>query len=216
MNYEEYNTIFHTFESLTPSQCILRMWEMTDAEGHLEIPAWPHDNDPADEDAYLSLQMAWTREDAEALAGEHAELAAALRELAERWKNDELGFTVEENRLLLSDELLTVWCTYVETLAPDDMDFMRFYDAAEKEEAGTASPEELRYFHAYMNRVREEAKRRLGGKIAQSDEIIRAQRLHKLMAQDAPQILIDNESRLLAQAMAVRKYGQKAERISYG
>ena len=63
------------------------------------------------EDAYLSLQMAWTREDAEALAGEHAELEAALRELAERWKNDELGFTVEENRLLLSDELLTVWRT---------------------------------------------------------------------------------------------------------
>ena len=89
------------------------------------------------------------------------------------------------------------------------MDYMHFYDVCEKMEVFAASKEEAEYYYAYTDRMREEAEHRLGGRIAQTDQIIRAQRLLKLMAQDAPQILIDNESRLLAQAMVVGRFATK-------
>lgn len=213
MNHEEYNNMINTFESCTPSECITKMFEMTDKDSLLCIPAWPYDNDEDQAGAYYTLRMNWTREDAEALIYEHARIVNVLSELAEKWKNNALGFTAEENQILLSDELFTVWNTYIHSLSPDDMDFMRFYDIAEKVEENpgevTVSPEELRYYHEYIDRVYEEARHRLSGHFAQYDQIIRAQRLHKLMAQDAPQILIDNESRILAQTMAVGRFAEQ-------
>ena len=236
MNHEEYNYIINTFESCTPSECITKMFEMTDENGLLCIPAWPSDYDLDQAGAYYALKMRWSRPDVAALILNHAMLVDALAQIAEKWKNEELGLSDEENRAALGEELFEVWRTYVKSPAPEDMDCMKFYDIAEKmmqiavREAGkndaefgpgrasvlfeiyensdepSLSLEELEFYHEYIDRIHEEAKRRLGGKYANYDVIIRASRLCKLMAQDAPQIIIDNESQLLAQAMAVCRF----------
>ena len=186
------------------------MYEMTDEAGVLRIPVWPYDNDVDPVKRYFHAEMAWSREDAEALVREFQTLVDALSEMALLWKNEELGFSEEENRGILSDEQLKVWNTYIKELNPEDMDYMHFYDITEKmDEFGAVSPEDLKYYYAYVDRIHEEARRRLGGKYAQYDRIIRAQRLHKLMAQEAPQVLIDNEARLLAEAMVLETYAKK-------
>ena len=236
MTKEEYNNIISKFESLTPAECVRAMYEMTDEDGRLEIPAWPSDYDLDQEESYYALKMRWTRPDVEALILNHAMLVEALAKIAEKWKNEELGLSDEENRAALGEELFEVWQTYVKSPAPEDMDCMKFYDIAEKmmqiavQEAGkndtkfapgkatvlfeiyensddvSVSLEELEYYNTYIDSIHEEAKRRLGGKYANYDIIIRAGRLCKLMAQEAPQIIIVNESRLLAQAMAVGRF----------
>ncbi len=236
MTNEVYNSMIKTFESLSPSQCINRMYELTDESGRLEIPAWPSDYDLDQEGSYYALKMRWTRPDAAALILNHAMLVDELAKIAERWKNEELGLSDEENRAALGNELFEVWQTYVKSPEPEEMDCMKFYDISEKVEQiafreaekkdakfapGRASVvfelyensddisvslEELEYYNAYIDAVYEEARRRLGGKYANYDIIIRAGRLCKLMAQEAPQIIIVNESRLLAQAMAVGRF----------
>ncbi|MBR5339051.1 MAG: hypothetical protein IK150_03110 [Lachnospiraceae bacterium] len=236
MTNEVYNSMIKTFESLSPSQCINRMYELTDESGRLEIPAWPSDYDLDQEGSYYALKMRWNRPDAAALIRNHAMLVDALAKIAEKWKNEELGLSDEENRAALGNELFEVWRTYVKSPDPEDMDCMKFYDIAEKmmqiavREAGkndaefapgkatvlfeiyensddvSVSLEELEYYNTYIDLIHEEAKRRLGGKYANYDIIIRAGRLCKLMAQEAPQIIIVNESRLLAQAMAVGRF----------
>ena len=236
MTNEVYNSMIKTFESFSPSQCINQMYELTDESGKLEIPAWPNDFDPDQEGSYYALKMRWTRPDVVALIVNHDTLVDALTQIAMRWKNEELGWTDEENRTALGRELFEVWQTYVKSPEPEEMDCMKFYNISEKVEEiafreaekndakympgkvavtfdlhensdePTISLEELEYYHEYIDRVHEEAKRRLGGKYANYDIIIRASRLCKLMAQDAPQIIIDNESRLLAQAMAVGRF----------
>ena len=236
MNHEEYNYIINTFKSCTPSECITKMFEMTDENGLLCIPAWPSDYDLDQAGAYYALKMNWSREDAESLIEEHTKLVDQIAKLAEKWKNDELDTSPVVNCVLLDSDLFEVWNTFIRTLAPKDMDFMKFYDIAEKIEQiavreadkndaqfapGSAavsfdpigdsdeisvSLDEMKYYNEYIDRVNEEAKRRLGGKYANYDVIIRASRLCKLMAQEAPQIIIDNESRLLVQAMAVGRF----------
>ncbi len=239
MTNEVYNSMIKTFESLSPSQCINRMYELTDESGRLEIPAWPNDFDPDQEGSYYVLKMRWTRPDVVALILNHATLVDALAQIAMRWKNEELGWTDEENRTVLDRELFEVWQTYVKSPEPEEMDCMKFYDISEKVEKiafreaekkdakfapGRASVvfelyensddisvslEELEYYNAYIDAAYEEARRRLGGKYANYDIIIRAGRLCKLMAQEAPQIIIVNESRLLAQAMAVCRFASE-------
>ena len=239
MTKEEYNNIISKFESLTPAECVSAMYEMTDEDGHLEIPAWPNDFDPDQEGSYYALKMRWTRPDVVALILNHATLVDALAKIAMRWKNEELGWTDEENRTALDRELFEVWQTYVKSPEPEEMDCMKFYDISERVEEiafreaekndakfapGRASVvfelyensddisvslEELEYYNAYIDAACEEARRRLGGKYANYDIIIRAGRLCKLMAQEAPQILIINESRLLAQAMAVCRFASE-------
>ena len=103
MNYLEYNDILNKLESCTPSECITKMYEMTDEAGVLRIPVWPYDNDVDPVKRYFHAEMAWSREDAEALVREFQTLVNALAEMALLWKNEELGFSEEENRGILSD-----------------------------------------------------------------------------------------------------------------
>ena len=241
MTKEEYNNIISKFESLTPAECVRAMYEMTDEDGRLEIPAWPNDYELEQEEAYYVLKMEWDENEREAGAGVDTDLIewliASFVELGRKWKNGRLGMTSEENRTLLTEYgLFNIWETFVKSPCPGDMDYMKFYDISEKveqialREAGKndaefapgratvsfelsenaeepiVSLEELKYYNEYIDRVNEEAKRRLGGKYAQYDQIIRASRLCKLVAQDAPQILIDNEARLFTQAWIVGRY----------
>ena len=136
----------------------------------------------------------------------------------------------------LPEELKSVYDIYYRNLFPADMDYMRFCDISEKldsiefkeelrknrelgngeEVAGfdfyesqenvSITAEELDFYETCIDRIHEEAKQRIGGQFAQYDQVIRGSRLCKLFSLEAPQVVLDNESKLLAEAMAVRSY----------
>ena len=56
--------------------------------------------------------------------------------------------------------------------------------------------------------IQKEAEQRLGKKIAAYDLIIRAKRLCKLMSLNAPEVIIYDEAKILAQAMAIHDYAK--------
>ncbi len=53
-----------------------------------------------------------------------------------------------------------------------------------------------------------EAEKRVGNNLAAYDVVIRAQRLYKLLSLEAPQIIINHEANLLAQAMVIHNYAK--------
>ena len=113
---------------------------------------------------------------------------------------------------MIAPALLNIWKTYLRPLDMDGLSFEKFYAISEKKEFGEeVSPEEEAYYREYADKKDTDAALRIDGKFAQYDVIVRAQRVYKLMANDAPKVLIDNEERYLVQAMAVNRYATEME-----
>ena len=58
-------------------------------------------------------------------------------------------------------------------------------------------------YNAYRDAIHADANHRIGNGIAAYDVVIRAKRLCRLMSLKAPEIIINNEANLLAQAIAI-------------
>ena len=56
--------------------------------------------------------------------------------------------------------------------------------------------------------IQKEAEQRLGKKIVAYDLIIRAKRLCKLMSLNAPEVIIYDEAKILAQVLAIHDYAK--------
>ena len=229
--------------SLTPVDCINAMFSHTDGEGRLRLPAWPNDTDDINEEttAWLDCLMTWDDKDRNNVIAAYEELFAALRAIAD--VSDRLGDTREENEGILSGELLDVWDTYIRPFNLGDIDFDTVMDIEERmdaarlaadlaglfedvtsengeeifwsgeEESGVTSEEEALY-DQYVAAVRSDAERRLDRALAAYDVIIRAKRVRKLMSLHAPDIILNSEAKLLAQALAVNAFAESAELVS--
>lgn len=69
---------------------------------------------------------------------------------------------------------------------------------------GETKQEQNTLYTEYKDAIYADAKNRVGDNLAAYDVVIRARRLCRLMALGAPTIIIDNEARLLAQAMVIK------------
>ena len=81
-NNHDNETDAAAYHAMTPPQTINEMFEYTDEDGTLYIPAWPYDG-VYDEKVYRCV-MDWNQSDRDALVKEHAVLTSALAQLAER------------------------------------------------------------------------------------------------------------------------------------
>lgn len=231
------------YYTLTPVDCINAMFSHTDCEGRLQIPAWPCDNDDINEEttAWLDCVMTWNDEDRNCVIAAYERLFAALRAIADVF--DRLGVTREENKSILSGELLDIWDTYLRPFDLGDIDYDAVMDIEERmdaarlaadlaglledaasengediswhgeEESGVTAEEEALY-DLYVAAVHADAERRLDKALAAYDVIIRAKRVCKLMALNAPDIILNSEAKLLAQALAVNAYAESVELVS--
>ena len=229
--------------SLTPVGCINAMFSHTDGEGRLRIPAWPCDNDDINEEttSWLDCVMTWDDEDRNNVIAAYERLFAALRAIAD--VSDRLNDTREENKDILSGELLDIWDTYIRPFDLGDIDYDTVMDIEERmesarlaadlaglfedvasengegifwqgEEESGVTKEEAALYDQYVAAVHADAERRLDRALVAYDVIIRAKRVHKLMSLHAPDIILNSEAKLLAQALAVNAFAESAELVS--
>ena len=215
--------------TLTPSESIISMFEHTDENGTLYIPEWPYDGNCDHTEHFYQCAMNWSENAAENVVSEYRFLYAALEEIAKKWDSINSDSDIEK----LSPDLRDVWNTFLrdfETggidveLAMDISDRMETIDmvksVAEKIKNGTdISKEEFSFYNncrgtnitekekaiynAYRDAIHADANHRIGNGIAAYDVVIRAKRLCRLMSLKAPEIIINNEANLLAQAIAI-------------
>ena len=226
--------------SFTPVDCINAMFSHTDGECRLRIPAWPCDDDDIsieETTAWLDCVMTWDDEGRKNVIAAFEELFAALKAIAGVF--DRLGDTREDNEGVLSGELLDVWDTYIRPFDLGDIDYDTVMDIEERmdaarlaglfedvaseneedilrqgeEESGVTAEEEALY-DQYVDAILADAERRLDRALAAYDVIIRAKRVCRLMSLEAPDIILNNEAKLLAQALAINAYAESAEYVS--
>ncbi|MBR5114498.1 MAG: hypothetical protein IK101_04290 [Oscillospiraceae bacterium] len=191
------------YDALTPAGVVNAMFEHTDGEGRLVIPAWPYDfvdragfsGDDAGE--LMECFLTWDAEGRDAVLEKFGALCAALRELA------------GENAEPLSSELSDVWNVYLRPLAESaeaNAEVSAVIDAVWDDERPLTAEEQAVY-DGYVEAMYADAESRIGG-VAAYDVIVRAQRLWFLMRLKAPESVVNAEAKLLAQAVAVNTYGR--------
>ncbi len=231
------------YHHLTPVDCINAMFDHTDSEGLLLIPAWPDDSDGFDGETAgrLACRMVWDDEMRRNVTSAYEELYRALKAIAA--VSDRLGDTREENEGILSAGLLNVWDVFIRDFETGGVDPETAMDIADRmasadfaddledlfrelasendeeiyrddEEDAPVTEEEEELYSRFLDAVYEDAESRLTNKIAAYDVIIRARRVCHLMHLNAPDIILNNEAKLLAQAMAVNACAESVELVS--
>ena len=115
-NNHDNETDAAAYHAMTPTQTINEMFEYTDENGTLYIPAWPYDG-VYDEKVYRCV-MDWDQSDRDALVKEHAVLTSALAQLAERMDS----IYAAEDARTLPEDLQAVWDTYICDFETSDID----------------------------------------------------------------------------------------------
>lgn len=161
---------------LTPVETIVSMFEHTDADGILCIPAWPYDDD-AEQGMLYQCRMNWNEEDRDAALRLFESCYETMREIAPKF--DSIRSSGAE---ILPEAQKSFWNAYLRNFESDDNDA-----------------------------VCAEAEERVGQSPAAYDVIIRARRLCRLMALEAPEIIVQNEANLFAQALVIHTYCREME-----
>ena len=162
---------------LTPVECIVSMFEHTDTDGILCIPAWPYDDD-AEQGMLYQCRMNWNKADLENVLRQYESCYDTMKKIAEKYDS----FRADPDAEVLPEAEKRFWNTYLRDFESDDTDAI----CAEAEE-------------------------RVGQSPAAYDVIIRAQRLCKLMALHAPEIILQGEANLFAQALVIHGYCEELE-----
>ncbi|MBP5262434.1 MAG: hypothetical protein J6Z43_09935 [Clostridiales bacterium] len=164
------------------------MYSRTDSNGELIIPGWPQDG-PCEEDIEMTEDF------------------HLFYRLQMRWDEGDVRRLIREcsNEYYALIELGS-WYADSETVYGDEPDYEDLADVWEKYiniQVPLTRKEELE----------EEAASKTGDGIAVYDLVYRAQRLCRLASLKAPQIIIDRETDLFVQAMAVNKFADKLDTI---
>ncbi len=212
----------------TPKETIINMFEHTDENGTLYIPLWHYSALHLEkEDYFYKCAMNWSHSDLEKIISKFDYLYAAIKEIAENID------CAPEN---LSADLADVYETYLRDFYDEEIDYDLEMDISwrvetihylkvieEKIKSGKeVSSEEMRLYnelkftfvskeeeavlYTYKNETNVNAKRRIGNKIAAYDVVKRSIRLRNLMFHNTPEIFINDEANLLAQAMVINAY----------
>ena len=213
--------------TLTPEECVRVMYEQTDPNGNLYLPAWPCDICFTSAVDYYALTMNWTEADCKTLNADYAALFESLKRIAAVY--DQLGDTLEENRRVLSEDLVQVWDTYLRAFDTRGFDYDLIRDIEDRldeiayanssdggdvpSEKTTVTEEERALFGQYVAQIHNDAEKRLDRKTAAYDVIIRAMRLCKLLSVNAPEIVVSFEAKFLVQAMAVNRFAVRFESV---
>lgn len=187
---------------LTPQQYIYQLYAET-KDGKLEITYhYPLDIEPP---YTITYGMDWTAEDAENLVLQYEGLETMLRKFGAL----QTELQQEENReALLTPEERKVWETMIQPFSPfeveesviEELYFRGEYDSLEEEE------NELLERHWWW-RERHALERMPFLRRSPTSMILRARRYEKLVGWAAPEIVIQEEGRCLAEEMVLYYYG---------
>ena len=203
---------------LTPQGYIRHMFAETQ-NGEFKIGYTEFFNDSVEKER--TLQLNWTAEDAQKVEQRYNLLTSALARIAHL--HDQLEN--EENRKkLLSESDLEVWNTFVQPFEPMEVNWDELYPLSPCE------PEELPYLICeiheraigdlieeeelllklyYMWREEQSQKRIPFNRRSSANMITRAMRYEKLISIGAPEIIVTEEGRLLAEEMVLYYFGKE-------
>ncbi len=225
--------------NISASDAIINMFEHTDENGILYIPEWPYDNIDNDKERFYKCVMDWNFVDLDDALYYYESLYDNLKKIAENW--DVICSSSAET--VLSEDLLKVWNKYIRDFEIGDIDMEQISDISDKYETisiiasisnkrslgeelsnddqtfysdykdVSVTEEEAALYSAYKDAIYADSKRRVGDNLAAYDVVIRARRLCRLMSLEAPAIILENEARLLAQAMVIHIYCKNMETV---
>ena len=103
---------------LTPSECIVSMFALTDESGLLLIPAWPYDDDaPEDQERFYRCNMDWNEADRDAALRFFESCCKTMRVIAPQY--DSIRLSGAE---ALPETQKAFWNMYLRDFESDDMD----------------------------------------------------------------------------------------------
>lgn len=207
---------------MTPAECIRLMFEKTDENGMLYIPAWSFDVDEDVDRNEYRIKMDWDKADLDRIIDDYDALYEDLEKIGEVL--NDLDDAAEHNReVLKSEHLFKVWDTYLKPLDIGDLgdDIVESIWKAENEESyneGTVTAEDRRLHDKYIQQFKDarhaDAEHRVGSNVFSIDLVVRAMRLCKLFDLGAPECVIENEAKYLAQTLAIHDRGIEVEMLA--
>ena len=210
------------FLDINADECIDLLMKNIRKREYIAIPSWPSDyyyeydiNGMSVEKYHLyRFGLGQNKESQQSLHHKFNDLVGSLDRIALVY--EKLGRTVEENAKVLSTTDNMVWNTYINFRVDDPMleQCQTIFDKIEMREP--IEDEERRKINAYKDSVRKDAELRLkdisSGSIAAYDVIIRAKRVCRLLSLGAPSFVVEEEKKLLAQAMVINAFAKAEKR----
>lgn len=186
--------------NITPAQLIRNLFDRT-ADGKLAITYYHVIEEPYT----CTYDVTWTAADAEALIEQHTRLMAALSAIASRL--DEVA--AADDASLLTEEQQTAWEIYARPFEPFEVSLSEIGDLYLRGEYDTLSDEENELLERYTEWLKEQCLQRLPLKGCSPEHLItRARRCLRLMYLQAPDSVIGEEARCLAEEMILYHYGR--------
>lgn len=185
-------------QKLTPQQYVRQLFAET-REGKLEITCrYPDDYEAPHTAVYA---MDWTAADAETLAQGCETLTAMLRRLGQLEK----ALAQEADRkTLLTPEELQVWEIFIRPFSPFEVDEAVIAELYRRGEYDTLNDEENALLERHWQwRERSSLARLPYLRRSPADLILRARRYEKLVCLQAPEVVIQEEGRHLAEELVL-------------
>ena len=207
-------------DDLTPQGYIRQMFRET-KDGKLSITYYPFIG-AAETSTY---QVNWSEEDSETIVQKYNLLTFALARIGRI--HNQLDDEQSRNELLSEDEV-QVWNTYVKPYEPMVVDWEQLYpippcepneltsliqDIHERSKFGDLIEEEELLLKRYLMWREEQSQKRIPfNRRSSADMIQRARRYERLLSMHAPEVVVTEEGRCLAEEM-VLYYAGKEEPI---
>lgn len=150
-----------------------------------------------------TFTMRWQYDDALKTAVECDLLLSRLRRIGEAYKA--IDGVITGDRPSLAPELEPVWELYVKPLEAEGYDYKKVFALEERRDNDQQlTSQEKKYIEDYYNAIKAAALKRLPmGGVHPHDLINRCYRFVRLIVLDAPDIIMENESRMLARTYAL-------------
>ena len=191
--------------NLTPQDYIRQMFRETQDE-KLSITYYPFVGEPET----ITYQVNWTEEEAEQIVQEYNLLTAALSRIGRLHDQLELE---ETRKCLLTAADLEVWNTYVCPYEPFECDLSIIEEIHERGQLGDLFEEEEELWKRYCMWREEQSQKRIPfNRRSSADMIQRARQYEKLISLLAPENVVTEEGRYLAEEI-VLYYAGKEEPI---
>ena len=203
---------------LTPQGYIRRMFAET-VDGKFTVGYKNPDNRFIEEDR--TFEVNWTADDAKAIEEKYNLLTSALARIGRI--HDQLE-DEESRKRLLSESDLEVWNIYVRRFEPMDVNWSEFYPIPpckphelmtlilgiqERGRYGDLIEEEEKLWRQYCMWEEEQSQKRIPFNRRSSVNLIeRAMRYEKLISMGAPEIVVTEEGRCLAEEMVLYYFGK--------
>ncbi len=199
------NKNFFDAHTLSVSEYINLLFEAT-ANGVLSIPRYEDNSIEQGPDYIDSFVMNWNENNIDGIIIAAEKLISDIKTIASMTEESEDGYVADVDG---NDKLYAVWKMFISSMDDANIDREKFNDICERMDGDNLTDEEWEYYDSVITKRTENASKRLGRKVYCYNAIIRAQRLYKLILLGAPEVVINNEANMFAEAFVINTFAER-------